>query len=252
MMQTSTTTPIIYHAADIPEVQLTKSQREASQKIWQTASYFFKYGRSVTTTPFRGFVLEGDPACGKTEIVKQAVRKLGVMLGDLSMVSLYFVDTASIAAPRWGDAETALRDVFNTDDSQKRVVLFDDIDCLMMKRGLDVAREWHYSINAAMFHRLDDINPRQLMVTATTNRPDLIDDALRSRLYSLKISVPTQDELLKIATDLLEDSGLEGDAATKVLAKVEQDLGKLAKPTIRDIQHTITLECIEGGFWSTS
>ncbi len=246
------TGPTIQQANDIPEIPLTASQKEACQKIWQTSLYFFKYGRPAPTTPFRGFVLEGEPATGKTEIVRQAVRKLGAMMGDHSGVSLYSVDTASIAAPRWGDAETSLSSAFDVGSNEKRVVLFDDIDCLMMRRGLDVAREWHYSINAAMFHKLDAINPRLLMVTATTNRPDLIDDALRSRLYSMSVPVPRKDDLLAIAKVLLKDSGLEGQAATKVMSKVESDLQKLAKPTIRDVQHTITLECIEGGFWSTS
>jgi len=241
----------IQQANEIPEVLLTSTQKAACQKIWQTAHYFFKYGRSVTTTPFRGFILEGEPATGKTEIVRQAARKLSSLMGDESRVTLYFVDTASIAAPRWGEAETALKNAFDSDGSERRVVLFDDIDCLMMKRGFDVAREWHYSINAAMFHRLDNIDPRQLIITATTNRPDLIDDALRSRLYSLEVPVPRKDELLEIAKVVLRGSGLDGPAAAKVLTKVEHDLQKQGKPTIRDIQHTITLECIEGGFWST-
>src|SRR2546427_8978798 len=117
------TGPTTQSAAEIPEIPLTASQKEACQKIWQTSLYFFKYGRPAPTTPFRGFVLEGEPASGKTEIVRQAVRKLGAMMGD-SKVGLYSVETASIAAPRWGDAESSLSSAFDAASNEKRVVLF--------------------------------------------------------------------------------------------------------------------------------
>ena len=80
----------------IEEVSLTKSQEELCMRILKTALFFFKRKRGIQgPSPFRGFLLEGPPATGKTEIVRQCVRRLGTVLG-LSKVYLLFVESGSM------------------------------------------------------------------------------------------------------------------------------------------------------------
>src|SRR5271157_2824425 len=155
----------------------------------RTCEYFFKKGSDMSNSPFKGFLLEGPPGTGKTEAVNQVTRKLGRRLQSSTTVRQLFIDGASIAAPRWGDAEKALHGVFEkvtqTKAGVKYVVLFDDIESLMLARGKELAKEWHYSINSILFHEIDTLDPSKAVVCATTNRPDLVDEALRDRLYSI-------------------------------------------------------------------
>ena len=143
-------------------------------------------------------------------------------------------------------------------ESGKHVVLLlDDVDCLLIRRGAEIAREWHYSINALLFHELDTINPSEMLVIATTNRPDLIDYALRSRLYSMKIPYLPIEELEQVARNMLEaswpltmkfsDEGLKED----IIEAVMRELRKKKDPSIRDVQHLIVTHCIDKGVWAT-
>lgn len=236
----------------IKRLSLIKSRREICLKIVKTALYFFKRGCPTSTIPFRGFILEGPPSTGKTEIAKQAAKLLCDNLKGLYEVRLLFVDSADIATPKWGEAEERLRKIFKFCEGNKNakfLILFDDIDCLMMRRGGSISKEWHYSINSILFHELDKLNPSNAIVIATTNRPDLIDEALRSRLYSIPVEPPPFEELIEIARELLESSGLSNNQMKMLLKRIEPKLKELKNPTIRDVHHMIVLECIERGIW---
>jgi len=244
---------IIIDVEQINRIHLTESRREICLKIVKTALYFFKKGRPTTLTPFRGFLLEGPPSTGKTEIARQAAKILYDSLKGLYEIKLLFVDSADIAAPKWGEAEDKLRKIFRSTDvskNKKALILFDDIDCLMIKRGESISKEWHYSINSILFHEIDRLNPSNALIIATTNRPDLIDEALRSRLYSIKVDPPSIGELMEIAKELLLDSGLQNGDVEKVISIIEPKIRKMNPPTIRDLQHIVVMECIERGLWS--
>ncbi len=133
--------------------------------------------------------------------MRQIARKIANELSPRGKkVSFLFIDSSRIAAARWGEAEQKLRFVFKmeTNRNQKIIILIDDIDCLMMKRGLQIAQEWHYSINSIIFHELDLLDPSQKIILATTNQKDLIDDALRSRLYYYQVPEYSIEDLLWI------------------------------------------------------
>ena len=237
----------------IERVKLTKRQEEVCSLIVSVAKFFFRGGYALKGVPFRGFLLEGPPGNGKTEIAKQAVRRLSLELGN---VYLRFVDSARIARPEWGRAEENLREMFLVPEDKRVVLLLDDIECLFIRRGVEIAREWHYSINAQLLHMLDWLDPHRLIVIATTNRPDLIDDALRSRLHTIEVPPPSFDELIEIAKELLNRSWpkvgkVANDNAMKekVLVSIIEGLKRRKNPSIRDVQDLITVECIRWGIW---
>jgi AAA+ superfamily predicted ATPase len=232
----------------IEEVNLSKSQEDICMKLVNTALFFFKHKHPIKgPSPFRGFILEGPPATGKTEIVRQCVRRLGSMLGT-SKVFLVFVDSGSIAAPKWGEAESRLKQVFaGLSTNEWAIILFDDIDCLMMKRGGEISKEWHYSIDSIMFHELDKLKPSNAIVIGTTNRSDLIDDALRSRLYKIDAPALPLSELLEIGRKMLSNMGVKEESIDEIVHALETRLKTIEKPTIRDIQHHIIEESIYKG-----
>jgi SpoVK/Ycf46/Vps4 family AAA+-type ATPase len=175
--------PLVYSASQIAEVRILPGLREVFDLMLRTCEFFFKGKLVMKNPPFRGFILEGLPGTGKTEIVRQMARKLNQRI---TSVSFTLVDGASIAAPKWGEGERNLRDAFHRIDelqkeqkNSKMVVLFDDIESLMISRGASMAKEWHYAINSILFHELDALDPARLIVCATSNRPDLVDDATK-------------------------------------------------------------------------
>lgn len=241
-------------AGELAKVDLLPQLKETRKLIVKTCMYFFKGNLNIDNSPFKGFILTGPPGTGKTEVVKQSARDLDSKLGVVGEVDFLLIDGASIAAPKWGEAEKKLRKVFREVDNPKRnaklIILFDDIESLMLTRGTDLAKEWHYSINSILFHELDKVNPTNCMIFATTNRPDLVDDAIMTRLYHIEAPSLPIDQLMEVVDQILDSSYAEEFKKDKIRNVIMNRLEGMESPTIRDARHITVVECIEKGVWS--
>ena len=244
---------ILLSGIEIPEVKLLPNLVQTEDIVSRTCEYFFKSGSPLPNSPFKGFLLEGPPGTGKTELVRQVAKKLDRRMGNVHWM---FVDGASIAAPKWGDAEKALRKVFQTAEllakeqkNPKLIIHFDDVECLMMARGAELAKEWHYSINSILFHEIDRLDPFSSIVCATTNRPDLVDAALRDRLFVVEVPPPPVQHLAIVVKEILDSTGVKHDRE-KVEKQILSKLESLASPTIRDARKLTVIECISNRAWS--
>ncbi|MCK4444351.1 MAG: AAA family ATPase [Thermoplasmata archaeon] len=247
----SETTSGVVKGEEVPQVDLLPELDKICSLVVRTCEYFFKGKMRMENAPFKGFILEGPPGTGKTEIVKQAARRLDTVLGA---VYLRMVDGASIAAPRWGDAERRLRQVFgkadDLDGDAKTIILFDDIECLMITRGVELAKEWHYSINSILFHELDSLDPYDTIVCATSNRIDLVDEALKTRLHPITAPSLSLKELKSIVEHLLDAGEISQQDRDHILNLVVERLSGMKNPTMRDARQITVVECIKSGVWS--
>ena len=241
------------NASELAEVDLLPQLKKIENLIVKTCMYFFKGNLNIENSPFKGFILTGPPGTGKTEVVKQSARRINDKLGVAGPVKFLLIDGASIAAPKWGDAEKKLRKVFTDIENPgnaKLILLFDDIESLMLTRGTDLAKEWHYSINSILFHELDKINPSNCMIFATTNRPDLVDEAIMTRLYHIDAPSLPLEQLMNVVDQILDSSYVEEFKKVKIRDLIKDRLAKMESPTIRDARHITVVECIEKGVWS--
>jgi len=249
---------LLYQGKNIPKIDLISSLSKIKDLMVKTCRYFFAGPGVGNTAPFKGFLLYGPPGTGKTELSKQVVRELDETLGNFANIYLLFIDGSVIAAPKWGEAEQRLRAIFSYAEylekkkgvtHPKVILLFDDIESLMLGRGAELAKEWHYSINSVFFHGVDNINPTNTLIFATTNKEELVDDAIRDRLYPIKVTPPSIDELMNIANEILEITGVSNTKKEKVLKYIKNKLMEIENPSIRDVKSLTIIKCIEDGVW---
>ena len=191
-------------------------------------TYADLYSNKKKNFGFKGFVLAGPPGSGKTEAVTEAGRRLWGELAEKSIeLKLLHISTADINRGRVGEMEQRLRSVFSeaknqTSDRTRTILLFDDIDTLLMSRDDDRSMEWSVSLNATFFHELDRLRTDRTMICATTNKAEKLDSAVKSRLTIKQAPPPTFDEMLIVAKEELPIRRTKKYTRDELLTKVIQ------------------------------
>jgi SpoVK/Ycf46/Vps4 family AAA+-type ATPase len=238
-------------AKAIPKVELMSHLKPTEELIFGTLKFFFSKQKFQINAPFKGFIICGPVGTGKTELAKQVSRKIASELPDVR-TNLIPVDSAVVASPKWGEAEAIFRSLFNfaTNSKERAILLFDDVESLFLSRGAKTAREWHYSLSSLFFHLVDSMNPSHSMVLATTNRPDLIDAAITTRLYSVNVSRVPIKQLLSSASQMIDQLLESPDQRQLVFKDVQARLRAAKAPTIRDCRQFVIISCIENKVFS--
>jgi SpoVK/Ycf46/Vps4 family AAA+-type ATPase len=225
----------------ITATKLLYYQDTIVKNIVKISDYVFK---NDTPLKFSGFLLSGPPGNGKTEIAKQAAASIS----KGTPVKIFLLDGSDIASPKWGEAEEKLKRAFTgsteSNHTEKRIIIFDDIESTLMSRDLDISKEWHFSINSVVFHLLDDVDHSNTIVIATTNKPEMVDPALVSRLYPIAIPALNKDQLKQFAQNSLQNGGFDVDTE-KVLKSLDIKISEGKIKSLRDVEHEILLEVVE-------
>ena len=190
------------------------------QEIAAITEYQWRSG--TTRGLVKGFMLSGPPGTGKTTLAKRLAYELGRRFEaeDEPPVALAFIDGGEISRSRYGESEERIRDIFLharsgfTAQGQRSVLLFDDVESIFMARGSQHAKEWHFSQDSVFFHSIDDLDTSRSTIILTSNRPDLIDEAIRDRFLSYVVDYPDLDTLLQMVQQIPAVEQLSGTQQT--------------------------------------
>ena len=202
--------------------------REILRELTAIVSYQWK--EHLERSALKGFLFHGGVGVGKTAMAKRLTYELCRRFGDNGMASrssdevvMIFVDGADIARGRYGDTEEQIRDIFtyardgqsgghhhrHDDDPKRRtILLFDDVESLFLTRNSSGAKEWHFSQNSIFFHSIDDLDTAHTAVILTTNRIDLVDEAIVDRFWSYEFAPPPISVLEEVTREKAKLQGL--------------------------------------------
>ena len=135
-----------------------------------------KYGKS------NKLLLYGPPGTGKTLIAK--------VIASVTDSYFLYVKNTDILNKYQGESENNLKKIFElarslTNKNESVVILFDEIDSLVSTRGDNININ---QITNTFLPELEELNDK-IIIIATTNLLEKIDDAIMSR-FSNKIEIP--------------------------------------------------------------
>jgi len=139
--------------------------------------------------PPKGFILWGEPGCGKTHISKAIARENGA--------AFFYAPAAQLLInAKWvGEPEKNVKDLFAiARKTAPSVIFFDEFDIIAGKRKGDPVGD---KITAQILTELDGLQPLEnVIVIAATNKPEMVDDAVLNRVEPniLEIPLPKNDE----------------------------------------------------------
>jgi len=139
-----------------------------------------------------GFLFHGDVGLGKTLISKVLAKELNCYL--------IFIDGADIARSLYGQSEKQISILFQkAKEFRYSLILIDDCESIFPTRDWIKGESWHLAQNNVFFHQIDGLNTSKISVILTTNRFDLIDKAIKDRLYNVEFPKPSRKTLVEIA-----------------------------------------------------
>lgn len=143
----------------------------------------------------RGFIFHGPPGTGKTLFAKAIATEMG---GTIQVVSGPEVTDMYV-----GESERKLRELFaEARRNAPAVLVFDEFDSIAAKRSGrdDGGSRAGNAVVAQLLTELDGFRPEvPVLIIGTTNRVDIIDEALLrpSRFREIKIGLPEEPEARK-------------------------------------------------------
>jgi transitional endoplasmic reticulum ATPase len=180
----------------------------------------------------KGVLLYGPPGTGKTLLAKAVANE-----ADSNFIS---VKGPELLDKYVGESEKGVREIFSkARENAPTVVFFDEIDAIATERGRNSGDSGvSERVVSQLLTELDGLEELEdVVVVATTNRPDLIDSALiRPGRLDRHVHVPVPDEearraILRVHTQhkpLADDVELD-DIAARTEGYVGADLEALAR-----------------------
>ncbi len=202
----------------------------------------------------RGYIFYGEPGTGKTWTALKVADVLGLLdLYRKGYETVIFRDCADLASWRYGETEKEIRNVFKkayerAEEVKRRrrdagvLIIFDDAEGLFLTRSYGSKLDtWYIAQLNVFFHEIDSMDTSKLFVILTTNRIDLLDEALKDRFVTIEFPPPPKEVLVKVAEEKLRSYGINDD---DLIEETKQLIFNGAK-TFRDVNRIITQKYIE-------
>jgi len=224
----------------------------------------------IQDSAVKGFLFHGPVGIGKTTMAKRLAYELARIFNTepgaettpgadpADEVVLVLVDGTDIARGRYGDSEERLADLFDYaregpghshrfgfgpghvhagETIRRTVLLFDDVESLFLARSAASAKEWHFSQNSVFFHSIDELDTAHTIVVLTTNRIDLLDEAITDRLMAYAFEAPDRGVLIEVARSRAAKQHLADAALAPIIERIRADE---AIRSIREVERLVT------------
>lgn len=206
---------------EIPEVSfadiggLEEVKRILSETI-KDPLYHPEVYTAAHTKPAKGILLTGKPGTGKTLIARALAKE--------AEVNFIAIKGPEILSKYVGESEKGVREVFKkARQAAPCILFFDEIESLVPKRGRMTGEAVTERVVSQFLTEMDGIEELEgVVVLGSTNRPDLIDEALlRPGRFDFVLELPAPDvkareEIFKV---LAHGKPLENDVNLASLAK---------------------------------
>jgi len=122
------------------------------------------------------------------------------------------------------------------------LIIFDDAEGLFLTRSYGSKLDtWYIAQLNVFFHEVDAMDTSKLFVILTTNRIDLLDDALKDRFVMVEFPLPPKEVLVKLAEEKLRSYGVDDEG---IVEEAKQLVLNGAK-TFRDVNRIVTQKYVE-------
>ena len=219
---------------------------ETKTRLQETVQWPLEYEdvfESMDIDPASGILMYGPPGTGKTLLAKAVANE--------AQSNFISVKGPELLNKYVGESEAGVRDIFSkARENAPTVIFFDEIDSLAGERG-GTGSGVGERVVSQFLTELDGMESLEdVVVIATTNRPDLIDNALLrpGRLdRHISVSVPGLEARRRIFKVHTETKPVADNVDLDVLAeKTENYVGADIEAVCREASMNATREYING------
>ena len=161
-------------------------------------------------------VLHGPPGCGKTFALERLTEYLDW--------PLFLINSNSVGSPYIHETARKVGAVFDKAiDAAPSVIVIEEMESYLADRQMHESTGLHHVEEVGEFlRRIPEAHERQVLIIGTTNRLEMIDDAIirRGRFdHMVEVGLPTEDEVSELLDASLSKVPMEGEINTHSIVK---------------------------------